>query len=76
MRMHMKIFKVIKETVAIRWPRIDYFKHVLLVLTIPAEFSENSKAIMRTCAFNAQLTNNIHSTNLQFTTERKNSLNL
>ncbi|RIA87546.1 hypothetical protein C1645_827657 [Glomus cerebriforme] len=64
-----EIGKVIKETIATRWPRIDYFENVLLVITIPAEFSETSKVIMRTCAFNAGLINEKYSTNLQFTTE-------
>jgi hypothetical protein len=68
----LKIFKVIKETVAIRWPGIDYFENVLLIITVPAEFSDKAKAIMRVCAFNAGLIRNKFSTNLQFTTERKN----
>ncbi|RIA87550.1 hypothetical protein C1645_877992 [Glomus cerebriforme] len=64
-----EIGKVIKETVATRWPKIDYFGNVLLVITVPAEFSEKSKAIMRTCAFDAELINEKCSTNLQFITE-------
>ncbi|CAG8579884.1 14375_t:CDS:2 [Funneliformis caledonium] len=64
-----EIGKVIKDTVTARWPKIDYFKHVLLVLTVPAEFSEKSKAIMRICAYNAGLIKDECSTNLQFTTE-------
>ena len=51
---------------------INYFENVLLVITVPAEFSEKSKAIMRTCAFNAGLIKETLSINLQFTTERKN----
>jgi hypothetical protein len=66
-----KKFKVIKETVATCWPTVDYFENVLLVITIPAEFSETAKAIMRTCAFDAGLIKRKYSTNLQFTTERK-----
>ena len=69
-----KNFQVIKETVATRWPKIDFFENVLLVLTVPAEFSEKSKAIMRVCAFNAGLIKEKYSTNLKFTTERKNLL--
>ncbi|GBB85955.1 hypothetical protein RclHR1_01240006 [Rhizophagus clarus] len=64
-----EIGKLIKETIATRWPKVDYFENVLLILTIPAEFSEKSKAIMRICAFNAGLINEECSTNLQFTTE-------
>ncbi|RIA82723.1 hypothetical protein C1645_809496 [Glomus cerebriforme] len=64
-----EIGKVIKEIVAIRWPNVDYFENVLLVITVPAEFSEQSKAIMRVCAFNAGLIKEECSANLQFTTE-------
>ncbi|CAG8645693.1 hypothetical protein GLOIN_2v1881585 [Rhizophagus irregularis DAOM 181602=DAOM 197198] len=64
-----EISKVIKETVGIRWPKIEYFENVLLILTVPAEFSEKSKAIMRICAFDAELIKEACSTNLQFTTE-------
>ncbi len=67
----MKSFKVIKETVTTRWSGIDYFEDVLLVVTIPAEFPEKSKAIMRICVYNAGLIKEECSTNLQFTTERK-----
>ena len=68
----MKIFKVIKNAIAMHWPDIDYFENVLLVLTVPAECSETSKAIMRKCVFDAELINEEDSISLQFTTERKN----
>jgi hypothetical protein len=42
-----------------------------LVLTVPADFSEKSKAIMRMCTFDAGLIKERDSINLQFTTERK-----
>ncbi|POG64101.1 hypothetical protein GLOIN_2v1678543 [Rhizophagus irregularis DAOM 181602=DAOM 197198] len=58
-----------RKTVATAWPMVDYFENVLLVITIPAEFSETAKAIMRTCAFDAGLIKKKYSTNLQFTTE-------
>ena len=74
--MYEIFFKVIKETVATRWPKVDYFENVLLVLTVPAEFSEKSKAIMRICAFNAGLIKEECSVNLQFTTERKTLLTI
>ncbi|RIA82722.1 hypothetical protein C1645_834918 [Glomus cerebriforme] len=64
-----EIGKVIQETVATHWPKIDYFANVLLVITVPAELSEKSKAIMRICAFDAGLIKEKYSTNLQFTTE-------
>ena len=67
----MKISQVIKETVAIRWPKIDYFENVLLVLTVPAEYSEKDKAIMRECVYKAKLIESERSKNLQITTERE-----
>ncbi len=71
--MHLlKIFKVIKDTVAIRWQKLNYFENVLLVITVPAEFSEKSKVIMRNCAFDAELMDKVDSINVQFITERKN----
>ena len=45
-------------------------ENVLLVLTVPAEYSENDKAIMRECAFKAELISDRNSGKLQFTTER------
>jgi hypothetical protein len=44
---------------------------VLLVLSVPAEFSEKSKGIMRDCVYRAELTDTLNSPRLQFTTERK-----
>ena len=70
--MHVKIFKVIKNTVAMHWPKIDYFGDVLLVITVPSEFSEKSKAILRKCVFDGELINKEDSINLRFTIERKN----
>ncbi|CAB5381358.1 unnamed protein product [Rhizophagus irregularis] len=64
-----EIGKVIKETIDTRWPNIDYFENVLLVITVPAEFSDKAKAIMRICAFDAELIREKYSKNLQFTTE-------
>jgi hypothetical protein len=62
---------VIKETINCRWPRIDFFQHVLLVFTVPAEYSNKEIGIMRKCVLNAKLINEEYSNNLQFTTERK-----
>ncbi|GBC29195.2 kinase-like domain-containing protein [Rhizophagus irregularis DAOM 181602=DAOM 197198] len=64
-----EIGEVIKDTIKERWPSFDYFKNVLLVIAVPAEFSENAKAIMRICTFNAGLIKEECSTNLQFITE-------
>ncbi|CAG8549816.1 7737_t:CDS:2 [Funneliformis caledonium] len=64
-----EIGKVMKDAIVVRWPNSDFFKNVLLVLTFPAEYSENARLIMRECVFNAGLINGYNSTNLQFITE-------
>ncbi|GBC10507.1 hypothetical protein RclHR1_00970008 [Rhizophagus clarus] len=61
-----EIGKLIKETIATRWPNCE---KILFVLTVPAEYSNQEKAIMRKCVFKAGLIEDIHSENLQFTTE-------
>jgi hypothetical protein len=45
-------------------------EHILLVLTVPTEYSENDKSIIRECTFNAGLISDKRSERLQFTTER------
>jgi hypothetical protein len=44
---------------------------VKIIVTVPAEFSEKSKNIMRECIFHAGLIKELHANHLQFTTERK-----
>ncbi|CAB4437362.1 unnamed protein product [Rhizophagus irregularis] len=63
------IGELIKETIPKYWEGIDFMEHILLVLTVPAEYSENDKAIMRECTFNAGLIGEKNSEKLQFTTE-------
>jgi len=60
---------LIKDTIPQYFPGIDFMKNVLLVLTVPTEYSENDKAIMRECAFNAGLIGDKNSEKLQFTTK-------
>jgi hypothetical protein len=62
--------KLIKETIPKYWTGIDFMENVLLVLTVPADFSEVDMAIMRECVYNAGLISNKFSEKLQFTTER------
>ncbi|CAB5381347.1 unnamed protein product [Rhizophagus irregularis] len=64
-----KLGKLIKETVKKNWVGINFTENVLLVLTVPAEYSEKEKAIMRECAHNAGLISEGDSLQLQFTTE-------
>ncbi|CAB4438834.1 unnamed protein product [Rhizophagus irregularis] len=61
-----EIGKVIKDKIA--WS-VNFFENVLLVLSVPAEYSEKDKSIMRKCAYNAGLIKNKNSKNLQFITE-------
>ncbi|RHZ88849.1 hypothetical protein Glove_21g112 [Diversispora epigaea] len=65
--------KLIKETIEIRWPRINFLENVLLVLTVPAEYPVKSIGILRECVYNAGLIGYLASENLQFTTEPKAS---
>ncbi|EXX75121.1 uncharacterized protein OCT59_021707 [Rhizophagus irregularis] len=65
-----KIGEVIKETIDVRLSSpADFFRHVLLVITIPAEYSNKEIAIMRDCVFNAGLIGEKYSRNLRFITE-------
>ncbi|GES96669.1 hypothetical protein GLOIN_2v1486447 [Rhizophagus clarus] len=64
-----EIGEVIKNRIGQHWPTIDFFKQVLLVLTVPAEYSNKEIALMRDCVYNAGLIEKKCSKNLQFTTE-------
>ncbi|PKY62189.1 hypothetical protein RhiirA4_449966, partial [Rhizophagus irregularis] len=61
--------KLIKETISTRWHGIKFFEHVLLVISIPAEFDDRAKDTMRKCLHNAGLTNSKESNKVEFTTE-------
>ncbi|RIA97901.1 hypothetical protein C1645_801496 [Glomus cerebriforme] len=61
--------KLIKETVSTRWHGIRFFDHVLLVISIPAEFDDRVIDTMRKCLNNAGLTNSKDSKKVEFTTE-------
>ncbi|PKC57982.1 hypothetical protein RhiirA1_496843 [Rhizophagus irregularis] len=64
-----EIGKLIKETVESYWIHVKFMENVLLIVTVPAEYSKSDKAIMRECIFNAGLISDIHSEKLQFITE-------
>ncbi|RGB33590.1 hypothetical protein C1646_743233 [Rhizophagus diaphanus] len=61
--------KLIKETISTRWHGINLFEHVLLIISIPAEFDDRAKDTMRKCLYNAGLTNSKESKQVEFTTE-------
>ncbi|GES84968.1 hypothetical protein GLOIN_2v1702288 [Rhizophagus clarus] len=61
--------KVIKDEIKRCWPDIDFYRHVRIIVTVPAGFSEKTKTIMRKCLFDAGLIKRIGTLSLQFTTE-------
>ncbi|CAG8568463.1 2073_t:CDS:10 [Ambispora gerdemannii] len=61
--------KMIKEKLRRNWPRLDFYHDVEIVMTVPAEFIENTKTIMRKCAFEAGLIMDQDTKNLTFTTD-------
>ncbi|RHZ72295.1 hypothetical protein Glove_243g59 [Diversispora epigaea] len=61
--------KLIKATINSKWDGIDFMENVVLVITVPAEYSEGAKAIMRKCAYDAELIDDRLTEKLQFTTE-------
>ncbi|CAB5192636.1 hypothetical protein RhiirA5_506095 [Rhizophagus irregularis] len=63
-----EIGKVIREKITQHW-NIDFYEQALLVLTVPAEYSDKEKAIMRQCTYHAGLIKDMYSESLQFTTE-------
>ncbi|GBB85968.1 hypothetical protein RclHR1_01240019 [Rhizophagus clarus] len=64
-----EIGQCIKEEVKNRWVSIDFFENVLLVLTVPEDYTEKDKDIMRECVYNANLIQNKSSNRLRFITE-------
>jgi hypothetical protein len=66
-----EIGNLIKEMVTAHWDGINFLERVLIVITVPAEYSEKDKGIMRECVHKAGLIKERESINLQFTTERK-----
>ncbi|RIA90019.1 hypothetical protein C1645_849873 [Glomus cerebriforme] len=64
-----KMGEVLKKALEKSCPGIDFFKQVLIIMTIPAEFDNNAINIMRKCAYKADLIKFRKSSNLKFTTE-------
>ncbi|GES81271.1 hypothetical protein GLOIN_2v1030945 [Rhizophagus clarus] len=58
-----------KETISTRWHGIKFFEHVLLIISIPAEFDDKAKDTKRKCLYNAGLTDSKRSNKVEFTTE-------
>ncbi|RIA85207.1 hypothetical protein C1645_831139 [Glomus cerebriforme] len=64
-----EIGKVIEKEVVTRWSGINFLENVLLVLSVPEEYSDENKSIIRECVYNANLIKNESSQKLQFITE-------
>ncbi|RIA90035.1 hypothetical protein C1645_738170 [Glomus cerebriforme] len=60
--------KLIKKKVE-EMPGVVFYENVLVILCVPAEYSKKELAIMRECAFKADLTKEEYTEYLQFTTE-------
>ncbi|CAG8541400.1 8297_t:CDS:2 [Ambispora gerdemannii] len=61
--------KLIKEKVQTRWPSLEFPRQIKLILTVPAEWNENTRNVLRNAAYNAGLLNHVKSRNLDITTE-------
>ncbi|KAF0458839.1 actin-like ATPase domain-containing protein [Gigaspora margarita] len=61
--------QLIKETVATRWPNVNFMEQVLLIITVLAEFSEQANASIRECAYKIGLISTQYADTLQLTTE-------
>ncbi|CAG8549785.1 2777_t:CDS:2 [Funneliformis caledonium] len=64
-----EIGQVIKDDISRTWSSLNFYNDVLLVLTCPAEYSENARSIMRECVYNAGLIVDKCSSKLQLVTE-------
>ncbi|KAG9304705.1 hypothetical protein G9A89_016184 [Geosiphon pyriformis] len=61
--------KLIKTRLNMKWPHLNFHQDVQIVMTVPAEFDDTAKAILRYCAYQARLLDIEESSNLIFTTE-------
>ncbi|CAG8526596.1 3649_t:CDS:2, partial [Acaulospora morrowiae] len=60
-----------RECITKRWPNVDFYNNVHLILTVPAEWSNREIDIMRECVFNASLIKKKDFSNLDFVTEHE-----
>ncbi|CAG8534216.1 6848_t:CDS:10 [Paraglomus occultum] len=66
---HLK--KEIMSKIDSRWPGLEYYSQVRLILSVPAEWGPTTKNTMRQCCLDAGLIDDIFTNNLEFTTERE-----
>ncbi|RIB03890.1 hypothetical protein C2G38_734848 [Gigaspora rosea] len=68
-----KMKEIIENTLDKRWPDLK-LTQVLFILCVPAEWGPHTKAIMRGCAYEAELLNESIESHLEFTTEQAAAL--
>ncbi|KAG9291214.1 hypothetical protein G9A89_021716 [Geosiphon pyriformis] len=61
--------KLIYTTINSRWPGLRFPQQVLFVMSVPAEWSDEARGMLRSMAFEAGLIEERYSRNLEFTTE-------
>ncbi|CAB4459700.1 unnamed protein product [Rhizophagus irregularis] len=61
--------KIMKDAIKKSYQNIDFFKQVLIIMTIPAEFDIQAIDTMRECLLKAEIIDKKKSENLKFTTE-------
>ncbi|CAG8532487.1 8694_t:CDS:2, partial [Paraglomus occultum] len=61
--------KLIKETLARRWPDVQFPEQVRLIMSLPAEWGPGTPGILRECAYMAGLIAERYTDQLDFTTE-------
>ncbi|RIA90038.1 hypothetical protein C1645_876364 [Glomus cerebriforme] len=59
----------IKKKIIEMVPGVNFYEQVLIVISVPSEYSKMELAIMRKCAFEADLIEEEYTNYLQFTTE-------
>ncbi|CAG8567659.1 5043_t:CDS:2 [Paraglomus brasilianum] len=61
--------KLMTDALITRWPGLDFNRHVLKIMTVPAEYDERARYSMRMCSYQAGLIDTVNSDLLQFTSE-------
>ncbi|KAF0454154.1 actin-like ATPase domain-containing protein [Gigaspora margarita] len=64
-----ELTKLIKNTISTRWPGVNFYRDVKFIFTVPLDFSEGAKDIVRYCVSLAGLVESASSSNLEFILE-------
>ncbi|CAG8822883.1 6458_t:CDS:2, partial [Gigaspora margarita] len=65
----LKIGKLSYETIVNRWPNVNFMEQVLIIMTVPAEFTKQANATIRGCAYMSGLISSLYLEKLQLCTE-------